>query len=123
MTTLESIYQRRAVKQFDPDHRLTEEEEKTLLEATIQAPTSFNIQHWRFVILRDPELRSKIRTEFGNDQAATETCFTRVWAVYGRIGASQYQPSFGNQGFQSFQVLRPGGKAFFQAVFVIFSND
>lgn len=56
-------------KQFDPEHRLTEEEERKLLEAAIQSPTSFNIQHWRFVILRDPELRQKIRMEFGNDQA------------------------------------------------------
>jgi nitroreductase len=35
----------------------------------MQAPTSFNIQHWRFVILRDPDLRARIRTEYGNDQA------------------------------------------------------
>lgn len=69
MTPIESIYARRSIKAFDPEHRLTAEEERTLLEATIQAPTSFNIQHWRFVILRDPELRAKIRTEFGNDQA------------------------------------------------------
>lgn len=69
METLETIYQRRAIKQFDPEHRLTAEEEKTLLEAAIQSPTSFNIQHWRFVIIRDPELRQKIRTDFGNDQA------------------------------------------------------
>ena len=69
MDTFDAIYQRRAVKGFDPDHRLTQEDEKKLLEATIQAPTSFNIQHWRFVILRDPELRRKIRTELGNDQA------------------------------------------------------
>ena len=27
------------------------------------------MQHWRFVIVRDPELRQKIRKEFGNDQA------------------------------------------------------
>ena len=38
------------------------------MEETIQAPTSFNIQHWRFVILRDTELRQKIR-ELGFDQA------------------------------------------------------
>ncbi len=44
-------------------------EENKLLEATIQAPTSFNIQHWRLVILRDPALRQRIRTEFGNDQS------------------------------------------------------
>ena len=69
METMDAIYTRRAVKHFDPDHTLTPDEEKKLLEATIQAPTSFNIQHWRFVIVRDPELRKKIRTEFGNDQA------------------------------------------------------
>jgi nitroreductase len=68
MDTFDAIYQRRAIKAFDPEHRLSSEEERKLLEAAIQAPTSFNIQHWRFVILRDPELRRKIRTEFGNDQ-------------------------------------------------------
>jgi len=69
MNTMEAIYNRRAVKHFNAQHSLTEAEERKLLEATIQAPTSFNIQHWRFVILRDPELRAKIRKEFGNDQA------------------------------------------------------
>jgi nitroreductase len=69
MDTFDAIYQRRAVKHFDPDHRLTPDEERKLLEAAIQSPTSFNIQHWRFVVLRDPELRRRIRTEYGNDQA------------------------------------------------------
>jgi len=69
MDTFDAIYQRRAIKQYDPQHKLSLEEETKLLEAAIQAPTSFNIQHWRFVIVRDPDLRKKIRTEFGNDQA------------------------------------------------------
>ena len=69
MNTIDAIYNRRAIKQYDPEHRLSPEEEQKLFEAMIQAPTSFNIQHWRFVILRDPDLRAKIRTEFGNDQA------------------------------------------------------
>ena len=69
MNTLEAIYNRRAVKHFDKTHRLTREEEHKLLDATIQSPTSFNIQHWRFVIFRNPELRARIRTEFGNDQS------------------------------------------------------
>jgi nitroreductase len=67
--TLDAIYARRAVKAFDANHVMTADEERKLLEATIQAPTSFNIQHWRFVILRDPALRAKIRSELGNDQA------------------------------------------------------
>lgn len=69
METLDAIYTRRAVKHFDPAHELSQDEETKLLEATIQAPTSFNIQHWRFVVIRDPELRRKIRAEHGNDQA------------------------------------------------------
>ena len=69
MNVIEAIYKRRAVKHFDPEHQLSETEERQLFEAAIQAPTSFNIQHWRFVVLRDPELRSKIRIELGNDQA------------------------------------------------------
>ncbi len=69
MDTLQAIYKRRAIKHFDPDHTMSKEEINTLLEATIQSPTSFNIQHWRLVLLNDPDLRSKIRKEYGNDQA------------------------------------------------------
>ena len=69
METFEAIYQRRSIKGFDPTHQLTPAEEQKLLEAAIQSPTSFNIQHWRFVIVRDRALRQKIRSEFGNDQS------------------------------------------------------
>ena len=69
MNVIESIYQRRAIKHFDAEHKMTAEEEQKLFEAVIQSPTSFNIQHWRFVVLRDAELRQKIRKEFGNDQS------------------------------------------------------
>ena len=88
MDTFDAIYQRRAIKHFDPEHQLTNEEETKILEAAIQTPTSFNIQHWRFVVVRDPALRQRIRTEFGNDQAQmTEasllivmTADTMAWA-------------------------------------------
>ena len=62
MDTFDAIYARRSVKHFDPEHKLTQEEETKLLKAAIQSPTSFNIQHWRFVIVRDANLRKRIRT-------------------------------------------------------------
>lgn len=68
MDTFDAIYGRRAVKHFDPDHEMPEGDLRKLLEATIQAPTSFNIQHWRFVVVRDAALRREIRDN-GNDQA------------------------------------------------------
>jgi nitroreductase len=69
MQVKDAIFTRRSIKAFDADHKMTVDEERELFETTIQAPTSFNIQHWRFVILRDPDLRSKIRKDYGNDQA------------------------------------------------------
>ena len=68
MDVFDAIYGRRAVKHFDPNHEMTSEEKTKLLEAAIQSPTSFNIQHWRFVVVEDKALRQKIR-ELGNDQA------------------------------------------------------
>lgn len=68
MDTLTAIKARRAVKHYDPEHRLTEEEERTLLDAAMQSPTAFNIQHWRFVLVKDPALRQQIR-EVAWDQA------------------------------------------------------
>jgi len=65
--TIEAIYSRRAVKHYDPDHVMPEEDLRKLLEAAVQSPTSFNIQHWRFVVVRDKELRKEIRAA-GNDQ-------------------------------------------------------
>jgi nitroreductase len=69
MDTFEAIEKRRSVKAYDATYQLTTKEQAKILYAAIKAPTSFNIQHWRFVVLRDPELRSRIRKEFGNDQA------------------------------------------------------
>jgi nitroreductase len=68
MDTFDAIYARRAVKAFDPTHRMTEAEITRLVEAAMQSPTSFNIQHWRFVVVKDPDLRKQIRAA-GFDQA------------------------------------------------------
>lgn len=58
MTAVEA---RRAVKQFDPDHKMTEEEIRKLMSLVVLSPTAFNIQHWRFVLVRDRGLRENIR--------------------------------------------------------------
>ncbi|MGV0999759.1 MAG: nitroreductase family protein [Fluviibacter sp.] len=68
MEAIEAIRQRRAVKHFDPNHRLTEDEVQLLLDVAAQSPSSFNIQHWRIVNVTDPALRAQLR-EAAFDQA------------------------------------------------------
>ncbi|MGV1099630.1 nitroreductase family protein [Thiovibrio sp. JS02] len=61
MDTLTAIETRRAVKHFDPKHRMGEEEIEKLLGLALKSPTAFNIQNWRFVLLRDPAHRREVR--------------------------------------------------------------
>ncbi len=61
MHTFEAIVNRRAIKQYDPNHQMSEEEIKKLLSLAMESPTAFNIQNWRFVLVRDPQIRKEIR--------------------------------------------------------------
>ncbi|MGZ4999056.1 MAG: nitroreductase family protein [Methylomonas sp.] len=61
MDTQFAIQSRRSVKHYDPEHRMTAQEIETLLSLALLSPTAFNIQHWRFVVVRDHALRREIR--------------------------------------------------------------
>ncbi|MCM8539631.1 MAG: nitroreductase family protein [Lentisphaeraceae bacterium] len=61
MDVLSAIKERRAVKHFDPEHVMTAEEKNQLLSLAALSPTAFNIQHWRFVVVEDLELKEQIR--------------------------------------------------------------
>ncbi len=56
-----AIETRRAIKHFDPQHEMPRADIDALLSLTMLSPTAFNIQHWRFVVVRDPAIREAIR--------------------------------------------------------------
>ena len=62
MDTREAIRTRRAIKHFDPNHEMTDEEKREIISHAMLSPTAFNVQHWRFVVVEDKELRKEIRT-------------------------------------------------------------
>lgn len=66
MDTFEAIETRRSVKHFDPAHAMPEADMQRLLEAAILSPTSFNMQNWRFVWVRDADKRQAIRAAAWN---------------------------------------------------------
>ena len=61
MDTFDAVKERRSVKHYDPNHKLSDEEIEKLMSLAVLSPTSFNIQNWRFVIVKDPEIRKEIR--------------------------------------------------------------
>ena len=72
MNTLEAIQTRRSVKHYDPNHEMSEEEIEQLLSLAILSPTAFNIQNWRFVVVKDKELRKEIRAASWDQAQVTD---------------------------------------------------
>ncbi len=72
METLTAIETRRAVKHYDPEHQMTEAEVNQLLSLAMLSPTAFNIQNWRFVLVRDSEQRKKIRAAAWDQAQVTD---------------------------------------------------
>lgn len=61
MKVSHAIESRRSIEHFDPDHEIADAEIKELVEAAMLSPTAFNIQHWRFLWVRDRSLREALR--------------------------------------------------------------
>lgn len=90
MDTLEAVKQRRSVKKFDPNHQMTDAEINTLMEHTILSPTSFNMQNWRFVVVKDQETKEKLKAaSWGQAQVADASI---VVLLCGDLNAATKEP-------------------------------
>lgn len=68
---LRLIRNRVSVERFDPDRGLAEDEIRALVEDATQAPSSFNLQHWRFVAVRHAADKERLtRAAYGQRQVA-----------------------------------------------------
>ena len=76
METITAIKERRSVKHYDPAHEMSEAEINALLELALLSPTSFNMQHWRFVVMTDTEKLAAIQAAAWNQAQVTEASIT-----------------------------------------------
>ncbi len=72
MNVNEAIQNRRAIKQYDPNHQMSEAEIEQLMSLAMLSPTAFNIQNWRFVLVGDTELRKQIRAASWDQAQVTD---------------------------------------------------
>ena len=75
--TLTLIEQRISANRFDASHRLADAEIERLVELATRAPTAYNLQNWRFIAVRTPAAKARLRA-VAQDQAKVEeaaVCF------------------------------------------------
>lgn len=65
------LRERRATPHFDPAP-VDEEDLKKILQAGLEAPSGYNLQPWRFVVVRQPEQRKKLRAAAMNQPKVEE---------------------------------------------------
>ena len=87
MQLIQAITGRRSVKQYDPNHAITDDELKALFERVILSPSSLTLQHWRFVVVRDPARKAELRkAAFGQEQVETASA---TIVVIGKLDAHE----------------------------------
>ncbi|WP_337098176.1 nitroreductase family protein [Paenibacillus sp. YIM B09110] len=66
------LHSRRSVRKYDSGHVVSEQEIRELLETATKAPSSSNMQPWRFLVVTDPELKQKLVPIAFNQQQVAE---------------------------------------------------
>lgn len=91
MNIFEAIESRRSIKHYDPAHRMPEADVTRLIQLAKLAPSSFNMQNYRFVLVRDPELRKQVRAVAWNQAQVTDASLLVVMCA--DLGAHAKNPS------------------------------
>lgn len=94
--TLTLIEQRISANRFDDSHSLADAEIARLVQLATRAPTAYNLQNWRFIAVRTPAAKARLRA-LAQDQAKVQeaaVCFI-VCGVLADPGAlaERLQPS------------------------------
>jgi len=78
MDFIDVINNRRAVNFFDPDKEVPDETLKAMIETAAKAPSSFNLQPWSLIVLRDQEEKMKLRKLAWDQPKVTEVPVTLI---------------------------------------------
>ncbi len=87
---IENILSRSAAKYYDPAAILSDEQIRELVRVGTSAPTSFHLQNWRFIAVRTPAAKTRLRPIAWDQPAITEAAVTFI--VIGRLADASTIP-------------------------------
>jgi putative NAD(P)H nitroreductase len=81
------INQRRSVNVFDPNGTISKEDIEKIIEVATMAPSSYNLQHWHFLVVTDKELKLTLK-KVAYDQQKVEDAAAAI-LVLGNVKAHE----------------------------------
>ena len=70
---MSELLNRRSIRAYDPNIKISKEEMKEILNKATRAPSSMNMQSWRFFIVESKEAKEKLRPVLYGNQLQLDT--------------------------------------------------
>lgn len=83
----QTIQERHSVRKYEPGINIPEEELNELLEAATQAPSSWNLQHWKFLVVDDEKKKEQLLPIAYNQKQIVDC--SAVIAILGDVEANK----------------------------------
>lgn len=87
---IETMLSRNAAKYYDPTAVLSDDQIRHLVQIGTSAPTSFHLQNWRFIAIRTPEAKARLRPIAWNQPAITDAAVTFI--IIGQLADASTVP-------------------------------
>jgi nitroreductase len=78
VNNMSKILERRSIRKYDPNVKISHEEMLKILEDATRAPSSMNMQSWRFVVVTSDEGKEKLRPALYGNTLQLETSAAMV---------------------------------------------
>jgi len=75
---IEAIERQRTTNLYDPSRNITDEEIRELVRLATFSPTAFHLQNWRFIAVRSPEAKARLRRVAADQPKVTEAAVTFI---------------------------------------------
>ena len=87
---LDVLSERHATEQFDPTASITRSEIEDLVQEASQAPSTFNLQHWRFVAITDRQMRAQLSATTIQPNRQRIIDASVVFVIFGDLEAHRF---------------------------------
>lgn len=87
LSVLNAITSRVSVNRFQPDRPLEDETIAELIALSTKAPSAFNMQNWRFIAVRTPEGKARLKAAAYGQQKITDASVAFI--VIGQLAAHE----------------------------------